>query len=90
MSFRAPVSKTFCRSQDCHFSDTRLRNTETMAWTTARSAVGHSWMSTVRISMASRWKRAMAPRALSHSSCRVPSGSKGATAAYMGPRIFSW
>ena len=37
------------------------------AATTARSAVGHSWASITRISTVPRSKRAIAPRALTHS-----------------------
>ena len=54
---------------------------------TATSACGHSCTSSTRISIVFRSKRAIAPRELSHSSCRMPSGSCGAISAYSGSRM---
>ena len=53
----------------------------------ARSARGHSWVSSTRTSIVSRSKRAIAPLELRNSWHRVPSGSRGAMSANMGSKI---
>ena len=53
----------------------------TVAAATAMSAAGHSWTSSTRISIEPRSKRAMHPRAFTHSYRRSPSGSSGARSA---------